>query len=249
MKTIAKRTPTRHPQMRPGAGGLRLAHRPVAGSPAAGMAAAILRLYTPSGERADFPEQVLRETPRMAITQQTTNRVQLHFAPRLALNAYLLEKQVQVLAARPSPKPGFAETGGGPPVYGFTLRQDQVSVLVERLVRRGVRIDGGAEGTSATSSREPSAGPSREPAAAPLLEVFPPVQRVFQRPTSPAPAATPQPSGDSMVTASSLRPMQAPKTAEAAHPLAGLDINQLTEQVVRTIDRRITAQRERLGRV
>jgi hypothetical protein len=138
------------------------------------------------------------------------------------------------------------------PARGGTIRS-MTLVLPVRMVdapaNRWQRIEQGAlptiEPTGPARRQRPPSAPSGSPPA--LLPVAPPVAMVIRRPA----ALRAQP--DDLPGA----PHRAvPGHGDTGLPLhrpsagldAGLDLGRLTDQVIRTIDQRILAQRERLGR-
>jgi len=134
-------------------------------------------------------------------------------------------------------------------------RAVRVDRLVERLATRVERIDTlrgervirGNASAPAAASLVPPAAASRSPAA-------PPPQRVERVLRAAASAPVPK-DGDSRVTASDLRERELPLRAGLAPAPAPatrtqpFDVEQLADRVVRVIDRRLTASRERLGRI
>jgi hypothetical protein len=76
---------------------------------------------------------------------------------------------------------------------------------------------------------------------------FRPVPRTVRQPIAAAPAGDHPPATDE--PAAARRPARALTGQPNAYVPGPIDVNRLTDEVVRAIDRRIVAQRERLGRV
>lgn len=141
------------------------------------------------------------------------------------------------IAAREEPRPAAA---------GLRVEREVTRVreeIMRRLVERGERVPS----LAVPGARQQSAAPEL---ARPAVEVTPsarPVPMTVQRP-APASAAPPQPAPVSTPDAPGAphRPPTPFPQAEAPPPI---DIDRLTDQVVRAIDRRIIAHRERMGRV
>ena len=116
--------------------------------------------------------------------------------------------------------------------------------LVHSLSARGTRIDAvTAQGSPTVSGLNKASSPGMR-ADLPLAR---PVSRVVRRPVA-EPAIT-----DRALTAETLMmlPGQRPVVVSRTNPPAPapIDVNRLTDQVIQAIDRRIVAQRERLGRI
>jgi hypothetical protein len=108
--------------------------------------------------------------------------------------------------------------------------------LLHRLVTRGERI----EPAAARGRAGPDTVPSIDPVGLAHTPPMQPVPRITQRP----PADVPETTG-----AMSDSHQPAFQTGLERPDLAPVDISRLTDQVVRAIDQRIIAHRERMGRV
>jgi hypothetical protein len=117
------------------------------------------------------------------------------------------------------------------PVFEQVSRRDEV---IERVVRRQIRLEAGAASPDQPFGSRAPTGVLAAPASAPMiLRAAPPV------PAGTAAAPPANVAGD--LPRMPARPAKADANA--------IDINRLTEQVVTAIDRRISAWRERTGRL
>lgn len=109
--------------------------------------------------------------------------------------------------------------------------------VVQRVKGRGERIEG-------WSPRAPRLAERPLDAKGDWMTIprVRPVPRVVHRPTKPPLPAEPQPLAAERIPAKTSRPM-----SSTSPPV--VDVERLTTEVVRAIDRRIIAQRERLGRI
>jgi hypothetical protein len=152
------------------------------------------------------------------------HQVQMHVAPRLSLT---VRGETHVAHER------------SPERLERTVREQ----LVHYLGTRGKRIDAVAIPGSLTASgfnNAPSPGTRAD------LSLARPVSRIVRRPiTELAPDDRGLPAETPMMP-----PGRRPVVASRTHPPAPttVDVNRLTDQVIQAIDRRIIAQRERLGR-
>jgi hypothetical protein len=228
-----------------------VAHQTAMQSGVAAFIQAVLERH--NGRQMHWPslDLVLRRRPSGMTMRPIYHQVQMHVAPRLNLTVAgattLLHKRSIERVER-------------------TLREQ----LVHYLGMRGTRIDAVATQGSLTASafNKASSPGSRtrieavatqrsltasdlEKAPSPGTNAdFPlarPVPRVVRRPT---PASGPDDlrlTAETPMTRPGPRPVVASRTNSAAP--SPIDVNRLTDQVIQTIDRRIVAQRERLGRV
>ena len=115
--------------------------------------------------------------------------------------------------------------------------------VVRRLVTRGERIEPPAPAKGPVIARPEAkrpTGPTVEPVRSRSARAMPPVPRITRRPAAIGAERTGP-------TAESHRP--AVPSEQPGPELAPADLNRLTDQVVRTIDQRMIAHRERMGRI
>ena len=120
-------------------------------------------------------------------------------------------------------------------------------LLVRRILAQGSRVEAVPVAAQVLASRGVLREPARGEAAEPLALLVPPVPRIVRQhaPVEAERAAAMRPEESSRparheelrATGTGLRP-----------PEQAIDVNRLTDQVIQAIDRRIVAQRERLGR-
>jgi hypothetical protein len=170
---------------------------------------------------------VLRRLARGATLLRVDQRTHLRVAPSFTL---------VVAGGAPGRHPGVPRQEPG--AAGRT--RDTAAALVERVVRRGRRH----EIRLARTAPLPAADPA--PPAAPARVV----ERVFRRPTAAAPPATPAAAPLPPSPPEVRRPAEWAPAAEAPRPRPFLpqELDRVTDHVVRAIDRRVRAHRERLGR-
>jgi hypothetical protein len=202
-------------------------------------------------------------------------QTQINLLPRLTLKlAIQSHRTVQTpaqisiplamqMAYRWLAPPAHEQIAGQSPVYRLQMRevatvaatrQHLVHHLlrheqhIEYLLTRGQRIETGTSASIASATRPVAPQENRRPwppALSVALPPLPPVPRIVHR---SAPAAI---EGDRHLAApasgssSNRRALPDPPDQAAAQ---ALNVNQLADQVIQTIDRRIIARRERLGR-
>jgi hypothetical protein len=120
--------------------------------------------------------------------------------------------------------------------------------LAQRVVLHGQRIEAGSAVFPAPLKPSPLAASDSRTTSAAATPLSAPVQRVVRH-TAPAEIE----SGASVKSAAGSRvedrAMSRVASSQSHLPGPMLDLTQLTDQVIRAIDQRIIAQRERLGRV
>lgn len=160
-------------------------------------------------------------------------------APRLVLRPLHLA----VAAAPPSSSSGSARDPRQPVQAPFALREIRREHTLARLLARATRV----EAATRPQPAAPRRGAARHPAPGPAA---PPVERVLRRPVpaqrDDAPAQPSVPTALPAAPALRAAPV-APATARQLP--GGLDVGRLADEVIETIDRRVLARRERLGRV
>ena len=249
-----------HRDVRVTARGLGTGHR--IGSPgstglvrrASAMLAAIARRYARWLGRWPDLNPSLWHPWRGITLQPVVHRTRLHLAPHLRLTvlgrsgpegapsagrgARRWPVQKRAATSRLAGQPAAATPGDqslemvvGRLQAGRLVETVPVETMVNRLARRGVRVEAvGSPRRHVSQSEGSTAGATR------------PVPRIVRR------SATVE-TGDNQSQAAA---DSSPRHAMAQGPVRGeppLDLNRLTDQVVQAIDRRIVAQRERLGRV
>lgn len=187
---------------------------------------------------------------RVAATMHSvSHHTQVHVAPRLALTAL----SQPLGAGRPVLHQGML-----PLAQRFvSLLQASTSTqrLVSRLITKSERIEGSA-GVVSHPRLEQEIATGSTGNTPPRAPAVPPVPRIVHRPAptvtaaaTPPPTVTPRTAGNGWEgTATGRAPLRSPDMPmqPEANPV---DVNRLTEQVIQAIDRRIIAQRERLGRI
>lgn len=167
---------------------------------------------------------VLMSWPTRAATLATANLVRPILRVERHIQTYLLQRIVSS-AAEPAP-----------------LEQ-----LTRRLITRAERVEVGPAGSPGNAGR--TKRPRPEAAAQPFIPqpAVPPVRQIVRRRS----AVEAERDISSRSTAGSHSTLQdenkAPSTGRSA-PDAPINLSRLTDQVIQAIDRRIAAQRERLGR-
>jgi hypothetical protein len=185
---------------------------------------AIMERYTGWQMRGASLDLVLRQRAPGVTMSPLYHQVQMQVAPRLSL---IVQGETRVLHERSIER------------VERTLREQ----LVRDLSARGTRIDAVATPGSLTPSGFNNAPAPGTRANLPLAR---PVSRVVRRPVS---VFTPDNRGLPAETPMTL-PGRRPAVVSQTHPPdpTPMDVNRLTDQVIQAIDRRIIAQRERLGR-
>lgn len=232
--------------------GLRLAHRPTRRETSAEFAAALLARYADRQMGPAGLDLVLLRTRAPAAGQHIVNRLAVQVQPRL---------QLLLRAGSPPGSPGVATVPVPAlqtlvrPLTRLLRERIETQTTVERLLARQVRAEGPASASGVPTSLA-QAAPAL-PAMATLARGRPPVPpvpaipRVIRR-SAPPPVAQPEARGLGQA-APSFQDRAWPdsqRRAGAAQPgfSSPADLDRLTEEVVRAIDRRIVAHRERLGR-
>jgi hypothetical protein len=198
-------------------------------SAAAGMAQAIQSRYTTIGVRAHGISRALR---RQTISrwQQFVDSRSVLFSPRLSYRSWL--SRVEMTA------PGQYSTAG----------LDQVMELLRRLSAREARPSSMIE--HRREEKPPVVimprGGEPHPAAQPVAR---PVDRVLAQPRPIHPPATPQSSsssdwGEPAAPGDRFAPVRMPGPFQLPAP----EVNRLTNEILKAIDRKVIAHRERTGR-
>jgi hypothetical protein len=223
------------------------------------MLAAIARRYARWQGRWPDLHPVLWHPWRGITLQPAVHRTRLHLAPHLRLTVLARSgpegapsagratrqwvAQERSAASRPAGQPPVAVPGHQPLALvvgrlqaGRLVETVPVETIVNRLARRGVRVETvGAPRPQLPQSEGSTAGAPR------------PVPRVVRRSGAVGTGDDQPPAAETFAAASRTRPATAQVPGHGELP--SLDLNRLTDQVVQAIDRRIIAQRERLGRV
>jgi hypothetical protein len=227
--------------------GVKLTRQASAQGMADAFAAAIRHRYQRRQVFLPTLERVFGRTRPVVTVRPAYHRAQTLWAPRLMLTVQNWQHFLMPYMARREWVQLIRQSSSRivEPIY--TER------LVQRLVIRVERIEAaftaGAQVASSGSSQIDSAGRDKGKALRTPVPAAPPIARAVRRSTGRAAA----PEAASAV--SDRRP--APFTSgfqDAGNAQRGLsrepvDINRLTDQIIQTIDRRIIAQRERLGRI
>lgn len=200
----------------------RVERRPAVTSPALAFVRGIAARHR-RGRFAAAPVPRIGLRPVSAGNRPVSVRLDVRVAQRLGLD--LRRSRTMVLVSSPRP---LAPSAGTAAVR-----------IVERIVSSSVRSDGPAPAVAAPRTMRPAVGAgSPDPVARPVpTAVPPPVNRVLRRLESPS---TSPPAASSSLTAP---PAAAPAVLGAA------ELERVTSHVVDTLDRRVSAWRERRGRV
>jgi hypothetical protein len=188
-----------------------------------------------------------------------------HVHSHVAVGLTLRPRLVLSVGAAPTPGAGAV----APPAVrtAVTTRAAVAGEqIVARVQARGVRVESGpagpagAAGTAGAAGRTGAAGTAgaagRTGAPATIAPFAPPrpapVGTVVRRREEPAvrhavadPGAVPDAAGAAPAAVARLAPFPAPPGA----PAVPLDVGRITDDVIAALDRRIVAQRERLGRM
>ncbi len=256
-------------RIRTTAGRVRLARRASLPGRAAEFARALMRRYVAGQVSSPALNLILRRPWPGVMLHRISHRTQIYLAPRLTLTGLSwsgqrraddrsaggsapaalkprLEPQVGIPSVRQVPVASFASTA----VHGLVRRLAGRSERIEPGRLPAVSLMAGALRTWNTGAdRERSPQGERDVEARPWRPPAHVIPMVFRRP-----AATATQSGADGSLPDKPRPVAhgRPWTAEGgcrtASPEA-IDVNRLTDQVIQTIDRRIVAQRERMGRL
>jgi hypothetical protein len=138
---------------------------------------------------------------------------------------------------------------------GQKQRLQEEDEVLERIIRRAVReehpLKAKVRSTEFTSVRADQAAPEKNAASLRL----PPLARVFRHAPRANAEATAKAKNDVSVVAADSRIERARPSAAATREIIAaaavqtpVDITRITDQVMRALDRRIVAQRERIGR-
>jgi hypothetical protein len=214
--------------------------------PSAGFVAAIAERH--GAERSPWPaaQRVLRRDARASIVTHVRQLFAVLFSPQVRV---LIANQAGALLRAPGqPAPGTAGTAAAPAAALRTLR---LQVLATRLLERESRhssFDVHAS-TRVLRAVEQANHPARHGAAVPGLRARTP-ERVFARPPSPTqPPPAPQPAAREAERALAAPLRGAAVALPAVHKVdAAVDLDRLTREVMRGIDERLVAHRERMGR-
>jgi hypothetical protein len=239
-----------HRNVRVTAPGVRFAHRTSLQGGADAFAQTVMRRYEGWQARQSRLDLVF-EQGRGLISHHAHYWTQVHLAPRLALTLVTGPDAPGQRPAQGLESHAVRQPVSGPPEPN---RREQ---LVRRLVTRGKRIDlvaipGVARIPQTGSSRGilPAMGMEEDM----ILPMAParPVPRIVRRPIATITDSPPL-TGEIVDVSGSWpvwpKPSRTGGTSVGSQPdIPPLDLNRLTDQVIRAIDHRIIAQRERLGR-
>jgi hypothetical protein len=184
----------------------------------------------------------------------------MHLSTRLSLTLHAglaqgIETLVPYLARREELRPAYQPLAVG-------LKTAHIERTIDRLIIRTERVETTTlpSITQDTFTQSSLRRSDNVPASIQPQPITPPVPRIFQRASQPVPADAAGPLRSASGLAGSASQLATPSGAFVTQPTeAGQardlldfkpgDINRLTERVIEAIDHRITAQRERLGRM
>jgi hypothetical protein len=204
----------------------------------ADFARSILARYGLVSGRPGWAERILRRAAFGVVMQPIIQRSQFRFAPRFSLHQTTLpvvvrrDSQPVTVITRvvlPAETLESVRTRREMQVVREMVRQrlQRTETLYRRLAQRGQRIEPGGQTT------QPPSVFASEDGAPMVLRAQPPVPREVVRNTPPE-AETP------------VGEVRRPAAPAEAPPQ--VDVNRLTEDVIRAIDQRIIARRERMGK-
>jgi hypothetical protein len=222
-----------------------------AGRPASALAASIAARYRHTLSREAPPGMELAQRRPGQFFQPIYQRIELRIAPRVAMTlASTPARQVVADAVSLLRPPGLDGSG---PIERARPEPSRVEQLLQRLVVRETRVE------SVRSERIVSQEHSADVATArhagrvtsnrPLESAAPPVPRVVAHLPAPVPARRATTVSADLPEPPSDRPFAPawPTTFQSTVNPPAVDVERLADQVMRTIDRRVTAQRERRG--
>jgi len=192
-------------------------------------------------------ERVLRRLPPRLTVLHWQQHVAWQWSPRFALR-----KTSVIAGGREASEPAPASAREAPPApQRLALRAPQRhDVLTTRLFLRETRIASAGSSREVTIRKTIETTEAKRKEAAAAAPVPPPLPRVLARAAAAAPAAAvprhAAPAAGAPSTALNTRASLAAALAPRTPP--AIDIDRLTRDVVRTIDQRIVAHRERMGR-
>jgi hypothetical protein len=216
------------------------------------LAAAIAARYALLERRWPALALVYRQRDEHGATIQQTSVVthsSIFVSPRLLLSMLVTPRQKVRHVAGESVRAWATGSDGVPRTLVLSPKREQAArpqrEVIERIVRRTVREErvGMATGLSAVSSSARTAEPARganPPVPSPLLGI---VHRRNPRTNEEWPAVREQAQAELQRPAITT----VPNAPAAVHSQA--EITRITDQVLQTLDRRIVAQRERMGRI
>jgi hypothetical protein len=250
------------------AGRLRRAHRAARGVRVAEFARAVTQRYAAAQVPWPALDLALRRPWPGVILNRISHRAQVYLAPHLTLTALRWSGQRRAdggsadWSAPEGLKPRVGPQIGIPLVRPFpvaSFASTAVDRLVRRLAGRRERIEswripaaspiGGVSRTrNPGTDRERSRDARRGIEAPPRLPQEHAIPMVFRRPrATPTQSAATDPVPDNPRLLAHGWAWTADGARRPASP-EPIDVNRLTDQVIQTIDRRIVAQRERMGR-
>jgi hypothetical protein len=214
-----------------------------------GFVASILARHTIGRSRPLGPERVMR---RPVATESASNAHHYLFQLPLALTLHLARpsriRRVAALFLRRQLAPSSEQLA--PP------RASVHTQMVERILAREHRVHAISRTREIFGWNSPAHTPTRAAERVPTAPAFRPVEFIPRRPpprapqpaaVPPAPAALAQQSPAAPIWIGAAAPPR-PPVATAPIPLSPAELGRLTNQVMRAIDKRVVAVRERQGR-
>jgi hypothetical protein len=221
------------------AGGIRLAQQSAMQSGADAFVQALMERYNGWQTHWSSLDLAFRQRPAGMTMSPIYHQVQMHVAPRLHLT---IQGETHILHQRSIERVG--RTLREQLVHHLRVKRTLREQLVHYLSARGTRIDAVATQGSLTASGFNNALSPGTRADLPLAR---PIPRVVRRPVTELAPENPGAPVETPMTLSGRRPAVVSRTSPPAP--APVDVHRLTDQVIQAIDRRIVAQRERLGRI
>jgi hypothetical protein len=195
---------------------------------------------------------VFRRDRPMVTAHYVQQHMHMHFAPRLNLTVLAWQSERRDSASDrpilPEARLRIDQETHVLRTLVHSIESSGLEQLVYRVVTQGQRIEAGTSAISAPLAPGLLTKPAASAPAFSTVPDMPPVRQVVRRAgpleTDPAvpgrAAASPHGVNQAANQTANLKP-------QPSNP--AVDVNQLTDQVVKIIDQRIIAQRERLGRV
>lgn len=211
----------------------------------------VLARYLNLQAEVSAPEVALgRLHPRVTI-RNTWRHAHTHLAQRLSLTIFgwkgqsLNRPAAGPLALRLCVKPERL-THAQRPRLAVSIKTAAIEQLATRLIARGGRVEGVQEDTPVDSRRAKAvvidgAAPARLSVSAPA-----PVEKVVRRSKPVEIERNISSQSNEVASAAPQSQAKAENPWQQSNGVA-IDVNRLTDQVIQAIDRRIVAQRERMG--
>ncbi len=219
---------------------------------AAEFAQALLARFSPHAWSWTPPGLVFRQDRPLVAAHYVQQNSHTHFAPRLGLTVLTWQSgRRDDVSDKPSPPAARVRVDQETHMLRTLVHSVESSTLdrlVYRMVTQGQRVEANSRAAPASFAPGSLAKPAASTMAFLPVPEMPPVQKIVRR---AVPAETESVASPRTMAGASGANYEAGRSTNARPqpPQPAIDVNQLTDQVIKAIDRRIIAQRERLGRV